>query len=91
MAALAVDHTLPQPHPPPEAEALGDGVTVVPAVAAVLELGESVRDNAGETPFEDGPPPSLTRSVLFLNEGVPARDSGRSKWDEVDRGGSELF
>ena len=86
-AALALDQTLPHPQPP---AAPAEGVGVVAAVAA-LELGESVREIAGEA-FEDetAPPPILTRSALFLNEGVLARDSGRSKWVD-DRGGSELF
>ena len=86
-AAVALDHTLPHPHPPdvPRVDA-GSG-----ALAAGLGTrGEDVPDVPGDG--RSGVDwPTLTRSVLFLTVGVPARDKGRSMCVVVIRGGSELF
>ena len=83
-------HTEPHPHPPADAvpeesEGRAGEASVLSLVASELAVRCNEVDEAdAEGSDETGPPPSLTRSVLFLivDVGVPER---------VGRVGSALF
>ena len=104
MAALALFHILPHPHPEfDEAEvscfasALG-GAGVV-AVEGVREIGDAVLESggAGDTEPEfgssgTGAAPTFTLSPVDLRSvGVPALEGGLSICEREVRGGAELF
>lgn len=101
-AAVALDHTVPHPHPPgvgAPAAAAGGGVSLRGSfldadAIETRELDDSERTIGDPAESEVGRSgagaPTLTLSVLFLSVGVPARERGRSIW-MVGRGGSELF